>query len=1098
MKALFARISHRGDSHENSHSKRSRGRASESKPSEGRTDGNLYYAPPAASSNLPSAAADIGLAPAPQQSTTTRPRQRTVHRVSSLGTLSGLLAASKAHQAHADARKQEEFQTRTELGRRASAYSALTAPSAQSPTRSAETSPKAARPQDLPPQDEITARPSLGRLAKSRIGSIGSWAGRSLNTPSLDNEGKDAPSEARAMPSRSGSDAGSDVDNNRTYKRNATTRSTPSHPPSSFHFDPSSARTKRKGASPPIPSALPRPDEDVHPTVFIVSNANKHSPSASRSPSLADSTSAAAKQNGTSAQGTPAVSHEALGASLEPNASPKNVGLPRVDSTLSIGGGLSPSSVTLDEGASMDANEHQVSETASTKEAAGSRAVDAKMDNTPGETAQASAMAVGPFPPGSDAASTVAAPTPVAHQEQFEDAGKTPTWKRDDAKSGPAEPVPANAGQTLRHQGSSTDSLVHRTERGRNGKVHDQTTTVSKRLTLSSLLKRKGSGARKLAATSPDSSNNAHPGTSPQARCEAPVECRETRPLSGPQLAAKLSELAVSHADGLLSDEEYRLLRQNLFEQMSGNAAEAHADDNDVPVYERPQSRLDYTPTSPEEAALNANLRGGAFAFARRSVLDQAEEEADRVDTAGTLSKSFAMPQQRARLDSSTSSARQSMHTGSRSVFRRNSTKSKTSDHDHGHGHGQASAIPVGSGDKLSSPMEDSSPGPLQTRRMNGHSSRQGSGHSPSASHSVVHKGVADGAASPSQFGSSVHSGSESVGASSSGVGGRRPLRPGKLNRLMSSSTSRHSGGDGSDARGGAKSESGHGNGKSSNARNAELEREIYHARMNRSRAPGSARSDSISDKPAAFGDPGSGLVRNRSRSIRSAAHSQISQETGREASVSSLHLSRGRALSLPKSSRAATSVNDGAVPASPSAVVTPASLAALASNGAGFDAADWRYAEKDAGEIEAEIRIVEAEGKRLLESFDGLENALLRKAGPDLEDRVRNADGVAPKTHVKKAVAAGKGRREGSRTADADRWAGAGAAEPPGTPTFATLPTDNGNGAGNSSPIASYVQEMREIRSRRGDVAARYNERLAFLQSKVRSAQIRQKLSKS
>lgn len=1077
MKAFLTRIGHKGETLEESRNSKARFQQSKGHAADSDSDGNLYYVPSAMTSSNSTAAADIGLAPVPQSGSTSRNKQRSIHRSNSLGTLRGILAASKVTHAEpkeephdadhvSDARQSQP--THLDHGaRRTSAHSALSISSRQSSiwrssrdggdSHGPAASPYAAGSAAVKGHD--TARPSLGQLAKSRMGS---WRGTRSDT------GPPSATESASVGDGSNS---SSKGSWRTRGARSTTGagSTPSHPPSSYHFDPAPIRTKRKGASPPIPSALSQADEDVHPAVFVVSNPNKPSPRASLTEASPHAHAAdRAGSTATSLRGRPkdGGSHPSrLDAQKADSHARTQPTLPGVDSTLSITAALSQISLLEPENSTAiipPKRKASLGKIAAQGSSLHFAAVPQQSPIVP--------PTVPPQGPESDATSIVCAPRPTPYQEHFDGA-----LAAESGDGGDCALACVNAGGSQSH-----DTQSEGLRRGgqiateESFEISHNWAATPKRSPIGSLLKRKNSESARVVPSVLDRRRGV-----PQPKPVAAAEHLPASPMTPFELAARLSELAVSHADGLLSDDEYRLLRLRLFEQSTGGNGSGQSPDlligNRSPIQSL-NFRLADIPQTLDERALDVNVRGGAFAFTRPSVIDIEQQGA--VEAAG-LMRASASPEQRARLISTTSSSRHSANLGTRSLFRRGSAKSRSSEKGPSVARDPSllSVQRAPSGDVISMP-----PPPPSARYPKGRSARN---LVMPSSVEMTSTASLEFAASPSQYGSSLHSGSDSVGASSSGAGGRRSLRPSTISRLMSEAASRHSVGEGAvdgaawaeaTDKPGERGQRSRYTSTSSSNRFVELEREVQTARLARSRMGPPSRSGSLSESPSsATGGIVNGGGRRCSKSTRAAAPLAVESTPSGLKEERKLH--RERASSLPKSSHPTTT--------SVATPPTPGTLAALASAGSGFDVSDWRYADKSSGEIEAEIRVVEAEGRRMLESFEGLEASLLRRAGPDGEARLMAADQLASKAELSTPTMT-KSRHPSNFGCWTDRASGL---------ITELIASNDQGGAPDSCPM---LNELRDIRLRRAQVARRYNERLAFLQSKVRSAKIRQKLAKS
>ncbi|KAJ9474474.1 hypothetical protein PHBOTO_004951 [Pseudozyma hubeiensis] len=153
-------------------------------------------------------------------------------------------------------------------------------------------------------------------------------------------------------------------------------------------------------------------------------------------------------------------------------------------------------------------------------------------------------------------------------------------------------------------------------------------------------------------------------------------------------------------------------------------------------------------------------------------------------------------------------------------------------------------------------------------------------------------------------------------------------------------------------------------------------------------------------------------------------------------------------------------------------------------------------YVDKTTQEIRAEIGVVQTEGNRMLETFAALEDALLEKktsldalSVSNVLERVREANPLACVTAVDDADRQSKGVRH----------------QRPPPPSSYRMPrssdTAYGSNAHNSvepsvsEDAAALHAELTSIYTQKAAVVKRYQDRLAFLASKLRSATIREGL---
>lgn len=157
-------------------------------------------------------------------------------------------------------------------------------------------------------------------------------------------------------------------------------------------------------------------------------------------------------------------------------------------------------------------------------------------------------------------------------------------------------------------------------------------------------------------------------------------------------------------------------------------------------------------------------------------------------------------------------------------------------------------------------------------------------------------------------------------------------------------------------------------------------------------------------------------------------------------------------------------------------------------------------YVDKSSSEIRAEMAVVQAEGNRLLSTFTALEETLVAKH-PTLEPRVihQAIEGARESTPLACVV----------RLEDEGRDAANIRAQRPPPPSSYRTPRQlsastsllSENGSVRqvrpfvSSDAAAFEVELTRIYAQKAAVVKRYQDRLAFLQSKLRSAAIREGL---
>lgn len=165
----------------------------------------------------------------------------------------------------------------------------------------------------------------------------------------------------------------------------------------------------------------------------------------------------------------------------------------------------------------------------------------------------------------------------------------------------------------------------------------------------------------------------------------------------------------------------------------------------------------------------------------------------------------------------------------------------------------------------------------------------------------------------------------------------------------------------------------------------------------------------------------------------------------------------------------------------------------AIAANGSRLDAQDVMYADKSSAEIEAELRVIEGEGRKMLDAFEGLEGRLFKKAAiTTADDEVLHS--------LERSLPAKR---------DLTPMTANGSKRPP----FSAVRSNGSNRSGSESihraivsPLAatpataaalkSIQDQLVDVRTRRADVVHRYEERIAFLKSKARGARIREQLA--
>lgn len=179
-----------------------------------------------------------------------------------------------------------------------------------------------------------------------------------------------------------------------------------------------------------------------------------------------------------------------------------------------------------------------------------------------------------------------------------------------------------------------------------------------------------------------------------------------------------------------------------------------------------------------------------------------------------------------------------------------------------------------------------------------------------------------------------------------------------------------------------------------------------------------------------------------------------------------------------------------------------------------GLDEQDMEYGEKSSELIRAEIRILQAEGKRVTEAFEVLLNGVLQKGRDFLQGDASTGADAEPTVHWLRtgewqAMVNGAAAQSGRRR------------KPPSTPPSAfrrpdgplarqspnkapralssmAQPYDMGRSAEDTVPkVSSQLKALRNefeiVESGKRDVVRRYDDRIAFLRSKERAAKIRE-----
>ncbi|PWN28848.1 hypothetical protein BDZ90DRAFT_230858 [Jaminaea rosea] len=410
-------------------------------------------------------------------------------------------------------------------------------------------------------------------------------------------------------------------------------------------------------------------------------------------------------------------------------------------------------------------------------------------------------------------------------------------------------------------------------------------------------------------------------------------------PLSPSALARQLDDLAVSHGDGLLSDDEYRKLRQRLLERSVGLSTATEApEDTDTLVLTNRRSVIDLE--DEEDAAGQAAVaqenqtrppsptrssRTLPSMFKRASVLVKSKRTQGSSVLTSTPPSSWTLrrPASKRSLTYPAASGAAAGPLTESQVGNENGNSIGTSG---SIGVAPSSASAVSSGSSAAPRSLNLKPG-MVTRMLSTRSTA-----SSRDARSISDDGHGDRAAA----------GSGSLRRSTSTKGGAG----GAASSLAPSSTRRRRLLSGASFNTTTSSER-----KAIEAGN--LERDVVSMRQ--------ARSLTTSPAPAQNGASGHrGLARQRSRSLRVDAAQPASPEAV-----------RSRAVSLPKRSFDGQRISLDAQSPSPQSA-TSATAAVL-----NFDDLDWQYSDKGSKEIHAEIKIVEAEGKRMATAFEGSDAGL-------------------------------------------------------------------------------------------------------------------------
>jgi hypothetical protein len=183
-----------------------------------------------------------------------------------------------------------------------------------------------------------------------------------------------------------------------------------------------------------------------------------------------------------------------------------------------------------------------------------------------------------------------------------------------------------------------------------------------------------------------------------------------------------------------------------------------------------------------------------------------------------------------------------------------------------------------------------------------------------------------------------------------------------------------------------------------------------------------------------------------------------------------------------------------------------------------GLDEQDMEYGEKSSELIQAEIRILQAEGERVTKAFDALEISVLEKGRNLLRGEVStdgNGEGEAgrkmhwlrtgewPATADKPAIPTKRRKKPPSTPPSAFRRLDGPLVTPLPIKTVRALSStaqllpDERITEQTSSEVSLQLKSLRKeletVESGKRDVIRRYDDRIAFLKSKERAAKIRE-----
>ncbi|CAO1614973.1 unnamed protein product [Sympodiomycopsis kandeliae] len=820
-----------------------------------------------------------------------------------------------------------------------------------------------------------------------------------------------------------------------------------SHAPSSY-YDPTYTRTKRRGITPPhlegkASSSWPALKEapDVHPEVFVVSNNTSESQLGSGS-----RIGSQQEDRGSPSSSTPAVTAN------EPSS---------IDSTLHSALNASPNRTPVVEQQTQFRDEQDFHMRSSSSMSTNKRnsAMSTATIQAPSAVREFSGRAGEEIPGGDQAQSTNDSPmidtgsnTPTA-SIQGGPAGKPSLRKRiSGTLRGKGSFNLLNLGSKQEHEGNSASAgpALIRANSGRHTGTGNAVPTgqdgvngtfsiLTRKSSISSIeAKSKGSlflssVARKKPPSISDASSSkgseAHHQRSSSMMSTGPpnsfrlgkasssstnTRSHGSAPLE--DLALQLNELAISHADNLLSDAEYRLLRQGLFEtQLAHNSHQS--------------AEVDIG-SDRQDAGFNSQMDGNLLSTQSGSARQRAGSSHPGIVRRGSqLSHQSSISEERH--PTSTAVASNSIYSGHLSSFPTVATPSRQ----------KARSNTVSTAETQSSSASSLLSGGKAT---DGRFVRT----------------IAAAAPSLHSFGKTRSMMSGSSGGSQSAERNATLGKQSELDRDGSSSIRSYAtGGVGSST---ARLRLMSSTSAKSQKRAQELE---LQARKRRAQRVNSLRS------------VGSGHSSSRRLGSHSAGYDDTVDGFTQAQLNPSMHERAERT-------------------SSPTGETDAARAARLTSNASRLDAQDLLYADKSSAEIEAELRVIQSEGHKVVSAFDSLESNLWSKLGDGRVTSIVSND-LPEKLDLKPLSTQSKYQSSSILKGKFSQF------QSQDTPTYRKPPTISLPDGGQlnfplteeDSKTKSMIQELQTLRSRRNDVVNRYSERMAFLNSKSRAAAIREKL---